>query len=410
MRLPPHSQETEMAIIGCCITTPKQSVPEAQTVITTPEYFYTNACQAAWETIQGTALDKIDIVTVFTRGKRLGITAQFLADCQNAVTSAEMMPAWLEELSNKFAARQVIKAATELVQMAYDGYSKLLDEAERKIMAIRPNRSTPLNIRTLIGHAIDKIEHKYKTNSISGLTTGLADLDALTDGLHPGEMVIVGGLPSCGKSALAVNISVTNALMGVPSCIFTAEMAPVQLVVRSMCSEARANFHHLDQGAFTRLAISAGKLSKAPLYIEPASKMTIQQVIARARRLKQRNGIKLIAVDYIQILQGHGDNREQQISSISKGIKEMAMELGVPVLALSQLTDDGKLRESRAIGQDGDSVWKLKNKGEWQAVSQPVKLNVEKCRDGATGDVDLLFQKTFTRFENASKVEEEDKP
>jgi replicative DNA helicase len=166
----------------------------------------------------------------------------------------------------------------------------------------------------------------------------------------------------------------------------------------------------LDDGSLVRLANVAGKILKAPLYIQSVNKMTIQQVTSLARSLRQKHGIKLAGIDYIQLLAGEGDNREQQISSISKGIKGMAIELGIPVMALSQLTDDGKLRESRSIGQDGDSVWKLKNKGEWQPVFQTVELCVEKCRDGATGQVELLFSKRFTRFDNKSKIDEADTP
>ena len=133
--------------------------------------------------------------------------------------------------------------------------------------------------------------------------------------------------------------------------------------------------------------------------------MTIGQVMATARRLKQKHGIRLIVVDYIQLLIGRGDNREQEISSISKGIKSMALELDCCVLALSQLTDDGKLRESRAIAQDADTIWKLENHGDWQPLVQPIKLHIEKCRDGSTGTVPLTFMKTITRFESAIREE-----
>ena len=158
------------------------------------------------------------------------------------------------------------------------------------------------------------------------------------------------------------------------------------------------------------MTVAAGKISHAPIYIENANGMTIGQVQAMARRLHQKHGIKIILIDYIQLLIGTGDNREQQISSISKGLKAIAIELKCCVLALSQLTDDGKLRESRAIGHDADSVWKLENNGEWQPHTQPIKLVVEKCRDGETGKVELIFQKQFTRFENVAKITDEDVP
>jgi replicative DNA helicase len=409
-KMPPHSEQVEMAIIGCCITTPKQSVPEAQSVITSPEYFYTMTCRSAWEIIQNMDTDKIDAVTIFIKVERLGLSAQFLSDCQSMVTSPEMMPVWLEELASKFEARQVIKTADELTRLAYEGSEAILDEAERKIMAIRPNRTVAPDMRTLIGFAIEKIDRKFQTNEISGLTTGLIDLDRMTDGMHSGEMIVIACYPGTGKSTLAVNIAVTNALMGNPTVIFTAEMAPVQLVLRSLCSESKSNFHRLNPYDLVRMAGVAGKLAKAPLYIEPAAGMNVRQIAAILRRMKQKHGIKLAVGDYIQRFSGNGETRELEIASISREIKNVALDLGIPFLALSQLNDDGKLRESRALGQDGDSVWKLMNDGDWHPVVQPVKLLIEKCRDGSTGSVDLVFQKTFTKFENAAKVSQSDVP
>jgi replicative DNA helicase len=216
-------------------------------------------------------------------------------------------------------------------------------------------------------------------------------------------LIVVAGFPSTGKTALAVNIAVHCALNKIPAAIFSAEMRPVQLVIRSLCSNARANYHHLFQEDIARMIPEVARLSKAPIFIEPAQGMSIGQVVAVARRLKQKHGIQIVVVDYIQLLSGIGDNREQQVSSISKGLKAMALELEVAVLALSQLTDDGKLRESRAIGQDADTIWKLENEGEWQPKVQPIKINIEKCRDGETGKVDLTFLKEFTRFECVSK-------
>lgn len=150
-----------------------------------------------------------------------------------------------------------------------------------------------------------------------------------------------------------------------------------------------------------------GRMAKANIHIEQASGFTIGQVIATARRMKQSADIKLLVVDYIQRLTGVGENRQLQIASIGAGLKDIALELDIPVIGLSQLNDDGKLRESRALGQDGDSVWILANDGEWRADVQPVNLRIEKCRDGETGIVPLTFLKTITRFECQSHTQEE---
>ena len=218
------------------------------------------------------------------------------------------------------------------------------------------------------------------------------------------------GYPSTGKTAVSVGMAVFNAIRNTPCAVFSAEMRPVQLVVRAICSESRVNFYRVSEENVPTMRVAASKLSSAPLYIEQANRLSMGQVLAIARRLKQKHGIALAVIDYIQLLTGIGDNREQEIADIAKGCKAMAMELDIPVLALSQLTDDGKLRESRAIGQIADSVFKLENIGEWQPSVQPIKLIVEKCRDGATGFVELAFLKEFTRFENATKVEQKDLP
>ena len=185
----------------------------------------------------------------------------------------------------------------------------------------------------------------------------------------------------------------------------------VQLTVRSICAESHVNFRRITEPDCVKIALSLGKLAKAPVYIESVSGCTIGQIQAITRRMSQRYGVKLIVVDYIQLIAGTGDNREQQIASVGRGLKSIATELSIPVLALSQLNDDGRLRESRSIGMDADSVWILANDGEWQPQIQPVTLTVTKCRDGETGKVLLTFLKSYTRFESSSKgINDDDIP
>lgn len=418
-RLPPHSEEAERCIIGCCLSSPAECLSEAQAVITIPEFFYDARFRLVWETMCAMELAEIDIITVMQKLKDAGNLEGvgglvFLTDCQDAVPSTANLPSWLEIIQDKHGRRRVIQVATNAIADAYKfqgSCNEFLDVVERGILAIRPGQRQENDIKSLVREAVMRIEHKFTNpDTLIGLSTGLLDLDRKTDGMHKGEMIVIAGFPSTGKTALAVNIAVSNALAGVPAAIFSAEMQPVQLVVRSLCSNSEANYHRLNQGSLERMVIEAPKFARAPIYFEPSHGYTIGQVVAIARRMKQKHDIKIAVIDYIQMLQGTGDNREQQISNISKGIKGMAGELGIPVLALSQLTDDGKLRESRSIGQDADSVWMLKNDGEWLPHTQPIVLNVDKCRDGETGPVNLIFEKTCTKFRNAEKVAEEDKP
>ena len=287
----------------------------------------------------------------------------------------------------------------------------MLDIAETEILKIRSKIKDEVTIKELLNDATGIIEKKASNKDcIAGLSTGLIDLDRLSDGLHPSEFVVIAAMPSCGKTALAVNIAVKNALEHVPCGILSAEMKPVRLVVRSICSESRVNYKYVTAHDAPKMKMAVSRLSRSPLFIESASGMTIGQVQASARRMKQKNDIRILVVDYIQLIAGSGDNREQQVASVGRGLKAIADQLDICVIGLSQLNDDGKLRESRAIGQDADSVWMLSNQGEWKSDIQPVKLAVDKSRDGETGMVDLIFQKTFTRFESVSKVSDTDAP
>ena len=413
-RLPPHSPEAEMAVIGCCLTSPVDCVPDCVASLT-DHHFYEEKNRMVWVAINSmppSDVDSISIRQILRDEGKFDVDDVdfYLSRCQDLVHSTANLPNWIGILVDKFTLRRVIQTATKAISDSYDAQDavKVLDEFEAAALSIRPNQREENDIKSLVQQAIDKIEQRaLKGNAITGISTGLQDLDRMTDGLHPGEMVVVAGYPGTGKTALSVNIAVNAAMAGIPAAIFSAEMRPVQLVVRSICSEARVNFHRVRNSDMGAMHGAVSRIAKAPIYIEQASGMTIGQVISSARRMKQRHGIMIAVVDYIQLLRGVGDNREQEISSISKGIKEMAMELGITALALSQLNDDGRLRESRAIGQDADTIISLKNKTEKpEPLVQPIELNIQKCRDGQVGSCDLTFLKTFTRFECVSNIPE----
>ena len=400
-KLPPHDEIAEKSIIGCCITEPMRCLDDIQLAIT-GDHFYTIQCRMAWEAICDMQPDTIDAVSFSQKIKDF----PFAIECQNLVGSVANFPYWLEILCEKFTLRKIIEVATGALESVYGGLLKpgsILDDFERKALAIRSQRTESHTIRELVTQAIEIIEKKYNNaTSISGFSTGLYDLDRITDGIHGGELIVLAAYPSCGKSALMVNVAHFNAMAGIAAGILSAEMRPVQLVVRTLCAASRANFRRLEQNGLTRMVVEAGKIAASKMLIEPAQSMTIGQIKAAARRMKQKHGIQILGVDYIQLLEGTGDNRERQVASVSAGLKAIALELNVAVIALSQLNDDGKLRESRAIGQDADSVWILSNKGDSQSENQPVTLNVNKCRDGETGTIDLMFLKQFTKFESCT--------
>ena len=409
-RLPPYSEEAEKAVIGCCLQDPVKCIAESALVITQPGFFYDQRCRLAWEVITGMEVSSVDIITVNDRLAKKMDKAAALAlcqECDSLVMSTANLPAWLETIQSKFTLRSIIQTATNAVARAYEAEDATveLDLYERDALKIRPARRDVKDIKTLLQEAQTIIEYRAQNwDKIIGLPTGLRDLDVKTDGLHRGEFIVIAALPSCGKTALAVNIGVHNSLDGTPVGILSAEMRPVQLVIRSICSEARVNYKRISETSIAPMSVAMGRMSKAPIHIQAVTGFTIGQCIAVARRMSQEHGIKLLVVDYIQLLAGVGSNREQQIASVGRGLKQIASELEIPVIGLSQLNDNGELRESRAIGQDADSVWKLENDGAWKTEVQSVMLRIEKCRDGETGTVPLTFLKTFTRFECQSKT------
>jgi replicative DNA helicase len=259
--------------------------------------------------------------------------------------------------------------------------------------------------------------------------------------MHGGEMIVVAARPSVGKTSLAMNIAEHVALdLKVPVGVFSLEMTAEQLVLRMLCSRSRVNLRNIREGFlaerdFPKLTGAAGKMAGAPLFIDDSSALSILQLRAKARRLWQQYGIKLFVIDYLQLLHStsrRAENRQQEIAEISGGIKALAKELNVPVIVLSQLNRElekrgpgerprlSDLRESGAIEQDADLVGLLyrdtKNKdgeedgGEPEQEAIAVKLYIAKQRNGPTGDVDLTFLKSYTRFESAAKVGQEDVP
>ena len=281
-------------------------------------------------------------------------------------------------------------------------------------------------------------EFHQRGGGLTGLSTGYADFDKMTSGLHGGEMVVIAARPSMGKTSLVMNIAehvVINEKQAVG--VFSLEMTSESLVMRMLCSLAKVNARSIREGFmaeqdFKKLTGAAAKLGKSPLYIDDTPGLSILQLRARARRMWQQHQVKLFIIDYLQLMHSTSrkaqDNRQQEISDISSGVKALAKELNVPIIVLSQLNRElekdksrkprlSDLRESGAIEQDADLVGLLykpveeeEELGETrQAVeSHPVNILIAKQRNGPTGDVRLTFFKSFTRFETAAKLDAED--
>jgi replicative DNA helicase len=454
-RLPPHSIEAEQGVLGCVLLSPHDCMGECIEKLKPGALaFYDVRHQTLFQTLTQMydAKEAIDLITLQQRLKNqqqmegaggLG----YISTLPEAVPSAANLPYYLEIVLEKYLLRKMVRTCTEAVGRVYDyegAVDELMDEVERDILRISEERvgTASMTIKELVNRAITKIE-EFHTNHgmLTGVATGFVDFDRLTTGMHGGEMIVVAARPSVGKTSLAMNIAEHVALdLKVPVGVFSLEMTAEQLVLRMLCSRSRVNLRNIREGFlaerdFPKLTGAAGKMAGAPLFIDDSSALSILQLRAKARRLWQQYGIKLFVIDYLQLLHStsrRAENRQQEIAEISGGIKALAKELNVPVIVLSQLNRElekrgpgerprlSDLRESGAIEQDADLVGLLyrdtKNKdgeedgGEPEQEAIAVKLYIAKQRNGPTGDVDLTFLKSYTRFESAAKVGQEDVP
>jgi replicative DNA helicase len=303
----------------------------------------------------------------------------------------------------------------------------LLDESERAIFEITENRVKPsfYPIRTIVKDSFKTIERLYeKKELITGVPSGFKDLDQKTAGFQPSDLIIVAGRPSMGKTALCLNIVQYAAIeKRVPTAIFSLEMSKEQLVIRMLCSEAQVEGTRIRTGFLTesdwpRLTLAAGNLSDAPIYIDDTAALTAIELRGKARRLKADYGLGMIVIDYLQLMRGRSsaESRQQEISEISRGLKALAKELRIPVIAVSQLsrrTEERQgmrpqlsdLRESGAIEQDADVILflyrdEVYNRAEDNPNRGKAEVIIGKQRNGPTGKIDLAFLDKITTFKD----------
>lgn len=443
-----------MGVLGCALLSPNECMGEClEKLKDGVEVFYDLRHQTIFETLVQ-MFDKrqaIEIITVMQWLKDKQLLEQiggiaYLAQLQDSVPSAANLSYYLEIVREKYLLRKMISVCTEVVGRVYDYEGEvdaLMDEVERDVLRISESRAQGgvLPTKELVGKAIGTIENYFNRKGVlNGLGTGFQDLDRMTDGLHGSEMIVIAARPSMGKTSLAMNVVEHVVLeQKLPAAVFSLEMSAESLVLRMMCSVARVNLRSIREGFmsesdFPKILNAAGRLSKAPLFIDDSAGLSILQLRARARRLHQQHGVKLFVIDYLQLLHSTArrsqENRQQEIADISSGIKALAKELKVPVLVLSQLNRElekdksrkprlSDLRESGAIEQDADVVGLLykPNSGDDEDGAQaeeadglPVNLLIAKQRNGPTGDINLTFLKNYTRFESAAKVSDEDIP
>ncbi|MDD4955938.1 MAG: replicative DNA helicase [Candidatus Omnitrophica bacterium] len=440
-KLPPQNIEAEMATLGAMLIN-EPAIAEVMEIVD-EDFFYKEEHKLIFSTIISlfNSRKKVDILTVsedLSKKKlleRIG-GASYLTSLADFVPTSANVSHYARIVKEKGVLRLLISSATQIVALAYkedEEVSTVLDKAEKLIFEISDKRVEGgyIHIKEIIKDGIELIESLYhKKSHITGIPTGFHDFDVKTAGLQKGDLIIVAGRPSMGKSALATSIAEFASVdEKIPIAFFSVEMSKEQLMQRFLCSQAKVDMHKLRTGFLAPsewpiLTSAAGKLSEAPIYIDDTPAINVFELRAKARRLRAHYGIQLIVIDYLQMIRGmrKGDSRQQEISEISQALKALAKELNIPVLAVSQLsravesrTDHrpqlSDLRESGAIEQDADLVVLLlreeyynptaENKGTAEAI-------IAKQRNGPVGSVNLGFIREYMKFVNLAKTSGEE--
>ena len=444
-RVPPQHLEAEEFVLGA-ILLDNQALNKVLEVLS-PTAWYREAHRKIFQAMVDLSEtnEAIDQITVCERLRRKNELEQvggaaYLAQLVAQVPTAANVRHHAKIVQEKALLRNPIMVATDIVASGYQDTEKvddLIDQAERKIfeLAERRMRQSFIPVKHIVKGAFEMIERLYeKKERVTGVPTGFKELDEMTAGLQPSDLIIVAGRPSMGKTALALSMAQHAAIQKhLTVAVFSLEMSKEQLVLRMLCSEARVDSHKLRSGFLGRadwplLTAAAGRLADAPIYIDDTPAMTVLEMRAKARRLMaERQGLGLVIVDYLQLMRGRGgsDNREQEISDISRSLKALAKELSVPVIALSQLsraveTRGGDkrpqladLRESGAIEQDADVVMFVFREEVYRQTEDNrglAEILVRKQRNGPIGDVRMAFLDRYTRFEDLETAHREPRP
>ena len=385
-KIPPQNIEAEMALLGSMLIE-EAAIGKAIELIN-EDAFYKEAHRIIYKTItelfsKNSAIDLITIVEQLRKNGELDEAggASYLTSLTASIPTAANVEYYAKIVKEKGILRSLINNATEIVQDCYETTSdvdSLLDKAERLIFDVSSKKieQKTVLLKDIIKNSIETIDNLYqRKENITGVPTGYHDFDIKTAGLQPSDLIVIAGRPSMGKSALATcMVEYAGVVEKIPVAFFSLEMSKEQLVQRMLCSHARVNAHNvrtgfLSQADWPRLVTAASKLSEAPIYIDDTPSISVLELKAKARRLKAQHDIKLIVLDYLQLMQGptRSENRQQEISEISRSLKALARELDVPLIAISQLSraveqrQDHRpqlsdLRESGAIEQDADLV------------------------------------------------------
>ena len=432
-KLPPQNREAEMSVLGAMFF---DEIALAKAIeVLSPDFFYDQRHQNIF-TVMTALFSKnhpVDLITVseeLKQRKQLeelgGIS--YLTQLTTIVPTAANIEHYARIVKDKALLRKLIQSGTQIVQSSLeaDGNAReMIDSAEKMIFDIGQSQieNKTVQIKDIIHESMETIDQLFQRKEhITGIATGFHEFDMKTAGLQPSDLIIVAGRPSMGKSAFATAI-IEHAGINLkkPVVIISLEMSKEQLVQRMLCSHARVDAQKVRTGYLShqdwpKLTAAAGKLSEAPIFIDDTPGQTVLEIRAKARRLKMKHDISLIVIDYLQLMQGakSSENRQQEISEISRSLKALAREIRVPVIAVSQLSRAvesrtgnrpqlSDLRESGAIEQDADVVVFLFREEYYQPSEEnknKAEAIIAKQRNGPTGSIPLVFLKEWTRFDN----------
>ncbi len=436
-KIPPQNIEAEQSVLGSILIEQDAIAKVVETL--SPDSFYRDAHHKIYRAMmtlyeKGEAVDLVTTAEELRRQNALDSSggATYLTTLANSVPTAANVEYYAKIVEEKAVLRNLIQAATRIVTSGYENKEDaetILDKAEQVIFDIAQKRTvksySPL--KSVLVDAFDRIETLYNNKGgVTGVPTGFRELDLVTSGLQRSEFIVVAARPSMGKTVLCLNMARNAAVNhNVPVVIFSLEMAKEQLAQRMLCAEAGVDGQRLRTGYLTesdwpKLSSALGRLSDASIFIDDTPGISVMEMRGKARRIKAEFGLGLVIIDYMQLMQNlsrRHENRQQEISDISRSLKSLARELEVPVVALSQLSraveqrQDKRpmlsdLRESGAIEQDADVVAFIYRDDYYNAESEKpniAEIIIAKQRNGPTGLVELYFHKEYSRFDNLER-------
>jgi replicative DNA helicase len=441
-KLPPQNVEAEQSILGG-ILIENEALHKVMEILTVDD-FYRDAHQMIFNAMldlseRGEPADLITLMNELRKLNRLDSIggASYLASLSDSVPTAANIEYYAKIVKEKAVLRKLIQTSTEIITKSYEDredVEELLDEAEQSIFEISENRVKPsfYPIKKIVKDSFEIFQRLYeKKELVTGIPSGFKELDRMTAGFQPSDLIIVAGRPSMGKTALCLNLAQYAAIENkIPIAIFSLEMSKEQLVIRMFCSEAhvegnRLRTGFLNESDWPKLTIAAGNLSEAPIFIDDSPALSVLELRAKARRLKGEYGLGMLIIDYLQLMRGRAkvESRQQEISEISRSLKALAKELNIPVIAVSQLSRKTEertgnrpqlsdLRESGAIEQDADLILflyrdEVYNRSEDNPNKGKAEVIIGKQRNGPIGKVELAFWDKFTTFKDLYKGDAE---